>query len=310
MRTVFFGTPDIVLPCLEAVAAAHEVAAVVCRPDTPKGRGKKLQPTPAKACAAALGIPVAQPEKLNDGAFETWLRETAPELCVVFAYGRLLKQPILDVPEKGWLNVHPSLLPKYRGPSPIQSAILNGDAETGVSIMDVVLEMDAGDILLQEATPILPDDTTETLGRRLSEMAAPLLVEGMNRVADGTAVFTPQDPARVTTCALFEKEHGRVDWARPAIDIANLVRAAQPWPVAQCVLGGEVFRIHRAEALEEGADAAPGTVTAVGKDRFLVATGDGQLAVLVFQAPGKKAMPVGDFLRGRALVPGDRFEAG
>lgn len=308
MRTIFFGTPSLVLPCLRAVAAAHEAVAVVCRPDSPQGRSKKLVPPPAKVCAEELGIPVHQPEKLNDGTFEAWLRSMAPDLCVVFAYGRLLKQPILDVPAKGWLNVHPSLLPKYRGPSPIQSAILHGETETGVSIMDVVLEMDAGGILLQETTPIDPDDTSETLGERLAEMAAPLLVEGMNQVAAGTAVFTPQDPARVTTCPLFEKEHGRIAWDRSAEEIRNLVRAAQPWPVAQCRLRGEVYRVHRAAVLEEPAPESPGTITGVDKERFRVATGRGQLVVEVFQAPGKKALPVSEFLKGRRLEAGEQFE--
>ncbi len=308
MRTIFFGTPEIMLPSLRAVVAAHEVAAVVCRPDKPKGRGKKLVPPPAKVCAEELGIPVCQPEKLNDGTFEAWLRDMAPESCVVFAYGRMLKQPILDIPAKGWLNVHPSLLPKYRGPSPIQSAILNGDAETGVTIMDVVLEMDAGDILLQEATPIEDEDTAETLAQRLSEMAAPLLVEGMNRVAGGTAVFRPQDPALVTTCRLFEKAHGRIRWDQPAEAIRNLVRAALPWPVAQCRREGAVYRIHRAEVVNDPSPEAPGVITAIEKDHFRVATGRGQLAVYVFQAPGRKAMAVSEFLKGHRMNVGDRFE--
>lgn len=308
MRVVFFGTPDIVLPCLRAVAGVHEVTAVVCRPDTPKGRSKKLIPPAAKVCAEELGIPVHQPTKLNDGTFEAWLKDLAPEMGVVFAYGRLLKQPILDVPTKGWLNVHPSLLPKYRGPSPIQSAVLNGETVTGVSIMDVVLDMDAGGVLLQKETPIGPNETAETLGMRLSEMAAPMLIEGMARVEEGTAVFTPQDENQVTTCGMFEKEHGRIRWGATAREIKNLVRAAQPWPVAHCLFQGEVCRLHTVDVVEASAGAAPGTVTAVGKDRFLVAAGEGQVAVLHFQAPGKKAMSAGDFLRGRALSPGDRFE--
>lgn len=147
MRTVFFGTPDIAVPTLRAIEALHEVTAVVCQPDRPQGRSKRPVPPPVKVAAEKLGIPVHQPTKLNDGTFEAWLREQAPDVCTIAAYGRILKQPVLDIPPHGWLNVHPSLLPKYRGPSPIRSAVLNGDTVTGVSIMRLVLEMDAGDVL-------------------------------------------------------------------------------------------------------------------------------------------------------------------
>ena len=170
MRTVFFGTPELAVPALAAVAAHHNVTAVVCQPDRPKKRSKRPVPPPTKAWAVEHEIPVHQPLKLNDGAFEAWLKEQRPELCAIAAYGRLLKQPILDVPPEGWLNIHPSLLPRYRGPSPIQSAILNGDPVTGVSIMRLTLEMDAGDVLLQEETPVADDDTTESLSARLAQL--------------------------------------------------------------------------------------------------------------------------------------------
>jgi len=308
MRTVFFGTPEFAVPSLEAVAASHEVAALVCQPDRPQGRSKKPVFPAAKVWAREHGIPVQQPTKLNDGTFEAWLRGQAPELGVVAAYGRLLKQPILDVPAKGWLNVHPSLLPRWRGPSPIQTAILEGDVETGVTIMSMVLDMDAGDILQQESMSIGPDETTEALSERLARMGARLLIEGIDKVACGEARFTPQDPDAVTVCTLFEKEDGRIRWDRSAQRIHNRVRAAIPWPVAHCLYRGQVCRIHRSEVVQEATAAAPGTITRVEQDGVLVAAGEGQIAVRVFQAPGKRAMPMADFLRGHAMEAGERFE--
>lgn len=308
LRTVFFGTPELAVPCLAAVAAAHEVTAVVCQPDKPKGRGKKLEAPPVKVWAEAHGIPVHQPEKLNDGAFEAWLRGQRPDVCVLAAYGRILKQPILDVPPHGFLNLHPSLLPKHRGASPIRSAILEGADQTGVTIMRLSMEMDAGDILLQQPEPILPDDDAETLTARLAEKGAKLMVNALALVESGNAVFTPQDHAAATFTKMFTKEDGRIRWERSARDIQNLVRAALPWPVAQTGFRGEVYRILKAVAVTGDREAAPGTVVEVQKDRLLVATGAGMLAVLEVQVPGKKAMPVEAFLRGHRIEPGERFE--
>ncbi len=308
MRIVFFGTPELAVPSLAALASAHSVVSVVCQPDRPQGRSAKLVPPPTKVFAEAHGLPVHQPEKLNDGAFEDWLKARQPDLCAVTAYGRLLKQPLLDVPPLGYLNVHPSLLPRHRGPSPISSAILAGDAETGVSIMRLLLEMDAGDLLIQERTPIDPDENTEELSQRLAAIGARLLVQGVDQVASGAAVFAPQDVARVTLSRMFEKKDGHVDWTRSAREIHNLVRAAYPWPSAQTLLHGESCRIHRSAVVDAPAGAEPGVVVGVEKNRVVVATGEGQLALLVFQAPGKKAMPMGDFLRGHKMQAGDRFD--
>lgn len=309
MRAVFFGTPDLAVPALAAVAARHDVTAVVCRPDRPHGRSKKPVPPSTKVWAAEHGIPVTQPTKLNDGTFEAWLKEQAPEVCPLAAYGRILKQPILDVPVYGFINVHPSLLPRHRGPSPIHTAILEGDEVTGVSIMRLDAGMDTGDILLQEEAPIAPDDTTASLSERLAKLGAELLVQGLELIASGRAEFRPQDHARATVTKQFEKADGRIQWAEPAARIHNLVRAAFPWPVAHCLHSGEVCRIHKTEVVHEAADATPGAVVRVEKDRVQVATGDGLLAILVFQAPGKRAMSMADFLLGRAIRVGDRFES-
>lgn len=310
MRIVFFGTPELAVPSLKALAARHEVVALVCQPDRPKGRSGKPAPPPAKLAAVELGIEVHQPVKLNDGAFEAWLRERRPELCALAAYGRILKQPILDVPPKGFLNVHPSLLPKYRGPSPIQSAILNGETETGVTIMRLSLEMDSGDILLQRRVAIEPDDTTATLTDRLAEMGADMLVEAVELLETGRAVFTPQDHARATYCKRFEKSDGAIHWAGPARELHNLVRAAVPWPVAYCRFRGATLRIHQTEVLDAPPGAAPGTVVRVEKDLLAVAAGDGLLSIRVLQLPGKRAMPAAEFLRGHPIRPGERFEDG
>ncbi len=307
MRIVFFGTPEIAAPSLAALAAAYDVVAAVCQPDRPQGRGRKLKAPPAKACCEAHGIPVVQPTKLNDGAFEAWLREQRPDLCAVAAYGRLLKQPLLDVPPLGWLNMHPSLLPRYRGPSPIQSAILNGDEVTGVTIMRVSLEMDAGDILLQEEMPIRSDDTAATLSERLAELGAHLLVQGVGLVARGEAVFTPQDESRAVYCRLFEKRDGLIDWTQPARRVHNLVRAAQPWPAAHTPFQGEPLRILRTEPLDAADAGAPGEVISVDAEGFVVRAGEGAVRVLRVQPAGKRDMSAAEFVRGRRLTPGMRF---
>jgi methionyl-tRNA formyltransferase len=307
VRIVFFGTPDLAVPTLAAVAACHEVVAVVTQPDRPQGRSKTPSPPPVKVWAEAHGLPVHQTDVLNDGAFEAWLRAQAPEICVVAAYGRLLKQPILDVPPLGWLNVHPSLLPRWRGPSPIQTAILAGDAESGVSIMRMILEMDAGDVVLQERTPIGADETAGILTDRLAQLGARMMVTALEQAAAGALHATPQDPALVTHCHLFRKDDGRIRWARPAVELARLVRAAHPWPVAHCLYQGEVVRLHRVAVRGDATEAAPGTVVAVERDCVWVATGAGLLGILEFQAPGKRALPMPDFLRGRAIQAGDQF---
>lgn len=308
MRIVFLGTPDLAIPALEALARNHRIAAVVCRPDKEQGRGRKPGPPAVKRWALEHSLPVHQPEKLNDGSFEQWLRETNPELCVMAAYGRILKQPILDVPPRGFLNLHPSLLPRYRGASPIQTALLNGDKTTGVTIMKVTLEMDAGPILLQEETPILPEDTAVTLSERLAKQGADLLVKGIDLLETGRAVFVPQDDALATYCKRFEKEDGRIDWRRSAEEIHNLVRAALPWPVAHSPFEGEMMRILRSEPRPVEHHAPLGSIIAVEKDAIVTAAGRGALAILELQMPGKRAMTTAEFLRGRRVKTGQRFE--
>ena len=308
MRIVFFGTPELALPSLSALAGAHDVAAVVCRPDRPKGRSKKPVPPPVKKLAEEMGIEVLQPAKLNDGLFEAWLRERGPDLCALVAYGRILKQPILDVPRHGFLNVHPSLLPKYRGPSPMQTAIREGERETGVSVMALDAGMDSGPLLLQEAVPIEPGDTAATLSDRLARLGADLLLKGIELLDSGQAKFRAQDDSQATYTKLFEKADGRIDWSQTATRIHNSVRAAQPWPISHCAFGGGVVRIHQTSIVDETSGAPPGTVVSVEKDTLIVAAGTGCVAIEVIQAPGKRAMPIADYLRGHGVSHGDVFE--
>lgn len=308
MRIVFLGTPALAVPTLAAVAERHEVCAVVCQPDKPQGRSGTPTPPPVKVWALEHGLPVHQPTKLNDGAFEAWLKALAPEVGIVFAYGRILQQPIIDIPKFGWLNVHPSLLPRWRGPSPIQSAILQGDIETGVTIMRLVFEMDAGDIVLQEALAIGPDETAEELTDRVAPIGARMMCEALDQVAAGTATFRPQGTVGVTHCTMLTKEHGHIRWERSAREIHNQVRGSLPWPVAQCRFRDGVCKILRSALADGPATQSPGTIEAVEKDRVLVATGDGRLAITLFQAPSKKPLPMGEYARGARLQIGERFE--
>ena len=308
MRIVYFGTPQIAVPALATLAEKHDVAAVVTQPDRPRGRSGNPEPPDVKVWAVEKGLPVHQPEKLHDGSFEAWLRNLAPDLCCVAAYGRLLKQPLLDVPSQGWLNLHPSLLPRWRGASPIQTAILQGDAITGVTIMRIVLEMDAGDIILQETTPIGPNETAGALTERLAVMGASAMARAIELVERGCAPSIPQDPERVTFSTLFSKEDGRIGWSDTAQQIHNRVRACNPWPMAHCLFRTQLCRILETEVVYKEPEGMPGVIEAVCKDRLHVATGKGLLAILRLQLPGKKALDAGAFLRGTPVEAGERFE--
>ncbi len=308
MRVVFFGTPSLAVPSLKAVAAAHEVTALVCQPDKPQGRSKKPVPPPTKTWAEEHGIELSQPVKLNDGVFEAWLRGQAPEVCVLVAYGRILKQAILDVPFHGFLNVHPSLLPRHRGPSPIQTAIVEGDRETGISIMRLDAGTDTGDMLLHEAIPILSDDTSESLSAKLAKVGAELILDALNLLEAGTAVFEKQDGSLATHTRMYTKDDGRIHWNMRATDIHNRVRAFVPWPVAYSGFDGETVRIYKTRPVDIHENKPPGTVLRVNRDDIVVATGEGALAIETIQTPGKRAMPMADFLRGNTVEVGDLFE--
>ena len=299
------GTPDFAVPSLEALlGAGHEVVGVFSQPDRPVGRHQnRLQPTPVKACAQARGVPVFQPEKLRDGAALAVLKELDPELIVVAAYGRVLPDDILALSPKGCINVHSSLLPRYRGAAPINWAILNGDGETGVTIMDMVHELDAGDILAQVSTPIDPAEDAAGLFDRLSRLGGELLTKTGEQIEAGTAMRAPPDPEQVSYAPMLSKALSPVDWTRPAQAIHDQIRGLIPWPGASTdALTGETLKLWRSRVADRTSQAAPGTVLSAGPAGIDVACGGGSvLTILELQAPGSRRMGAGDYLRGHPL---------
>lgn len=303
MKILFMGTPDFAVPSLQAlIEAGHEIVGVFTQPDKPKNRGMKLLPTPVKVVALEHDIPVFQPTKLRDGTALETIQSLAPELIVVAAYGRILPQEILDYPKLGCINVHSSLLPKYRGSAPIHWAILNGDAESGVTIMNVVLELDAGDIISQSVTPIDPDETVETLHDRLADMGAKLLVDTVVSIANGTATRTPQQADLVTHAPMLSRALSPMDWGRPARELHNQVRGLIPWPAAVTELNGTRCKIFSTSVLEETTGKEPGTVIAADKKGLKIACGGGTvLQINELQADGGKRLKAADYLRGHPI---------
>lgn len=305
MRIVFMGTPSFAVASLEAlVRAGHQVAGVFSQPDKPVGRHQnKLRPTPVKECAQAHGIPVCQPEKLRDGTALALLRELDPELIVAAAYGRILPDDILALPPKGCINVHSSLLPKYRGSAPINWAILNGDSETGVTIQKMVRDLDAGDIILQRATPIGADEDAAALYDRLALMGGELLMEAVAQIEAGTASYTPQDHAQATQAPMLSRALSPIDWTRPAQAVHDQVRGLYPWPAASTdVISGDTVKIYRSGLPGKPASAFPGVIVSADKQGIDIACGDGRvLRILELQAPGGKRMSAADYLRGHPI---------
>lgn len=306
MRILFMGTPEFAVPSLEAlVAAGHEVCGVFSQPDKPVGRHQnKLQPTPVKECALAHNIPVFQPVKMRDGTALAQIQALVPELIVVAAYGRILPEDILACPPKGCINVHSSLLPKYRGAAPINWAVINGDTVSGVTIMHMATELDAGDIIAQESTEIGPDETAEELYRRLSILGADLLVQAVSAIEAGLAQRTPQNGEEATLAPMLGKELSPMDWSRTAHALHCQVRGLLPWPVASTdKLTGETIKVYRTEETGDKTQAEPGTVLAAGKQGIDVACGEGSvLRITELQAPGKKRMKAADYLRGHPIA--------
>ena len=305
MRIVFMGTPAFAVPSLEKlIEAGHSVVGVFSQPDKPKNRGMKLLPTPVKECALAHGVPVFQPTKLRDGTALEQIRALDPELIVVAAYGRILPDEILNYPAKGCINVHSSLLPRYRGAAPINWAILNGDEETGVTIMHMAHDLDAGDIIDQVRTPIDPDEDAETLYGRLAVLGGELLLRVVEELEAGTARRTPQDPSQVTLAPMLSRELSPVDWSRSARQIHDQVRGLSPWPAATTdAITGDTMKLCRTQVTGETTSAKPGTVVSAGKRGIDMACGDGTvLRILELQAAGKKRMRAADYLRGNPLT--------
>ncbi|MBD7988236.1 methionyl-tRNA formyltransferase [Luteimonas sp. Sa2BVA3] len=300
MRIVFAGTPEFAVPSLRAACGKAEVVAVYTQPDRPAGRGRGLQASPVKQEALARGIPVLQPETLKSQVSRDALRALKPDLMVVVAYGLLLPQKILDIPEEGCWNVHASLLPRWRGAAPIQRAIEAGDAETGVCLMQMEKGLDTGPVLLSQSLAIGEQETGGQLHDRLAELGAQVLADGLGLLRAGIRpVPRPQPAMGVTYAHKLDKAEAKLDWSQPAAVLARRVRAFNPWPVAEAVLAGERLRIHGAVAIDAPAGAAPGTVLAAGRDGIDVACGEGALRIRVLQRDGGKAITAADWLNAR-----------
>ena len=305
MRIVFMGTPDFAVPCLQRLLEdGHEVTAVFTQPDKPVGRHAVLTPPPVKQLALSRGIPVYQPTKMRDGTVAALLRELAPDCLVVVAYGRILPQEILDVPPRGCVNIHGSLLPRYRGAAPIQWSVIRGETVTGVTSMFMDAGMDTGDIIDTLTTPIGENETAGELFERLAPLGARLLSTTLAAIADGTVTRRPQNDAEATMAPMLEKAMGRLDLTRPAQELHNQVRGMNPWPGAFCTAGGKTLKIH--ETRVAAGSGAPGTLLCA--DPVTVACGEGALQLVTVQPEGKPRMAAEAWLRGARLPQGARLE--
>jgi len=310
LRVLFFGTPAFATPTLSRLfESAHQVVGVVTQPDRRRGRGQHVTPGAVKALASGRALPILQPERLGDESFLGLARELSPDVGVVAAYGRLLPQVLLDLPALGMLNVHASLLPRWRGAAPVHRAILAGDALTGVTIMRVVLALDAGPMVDRVTTAIDPQETSEALETRLAHLGADLLAATLDRLAAARLPEEPQDERLVTYAKRLERADGQVDWARPAIAVHNQIRGLHPWPLAAARLQGRRVMFHRSEVKgsDAGAAAPPGTILRAGPDALDVATGPGAVSIREVQLEGKRPVNVGALLNGWTILAGERF---
>jgi methionyl-tRNA formyltransferase len=308
MVIVFFGTPQFAVPALEAlVASRHDVRGVVTQPDRPRGRGQKVADAPVKAAARHHGIPIFQPARLRDPSVIATIAGWGPDLGVVAAYGKLIPSELLRLPRHGMINVHASLLPKYRGASPVHRAIIDGERQTGVTIMQVVEALDAGDMLATATRPIGGDETSEEVERDLGILGARLLVDVIDRIDAGSVSPEKQDDSRSTYAPRLRKEEGMIDWSLPAASIHNRVRGLYPWPHAYSYLDDARLILLRTHVVEGPAAGEPGDIMDASRDGILVATGDGVIAIDRLQAEGRRPMSAREFLAGRPLRPGARF---
>jgi methionyl-tRNA formyltransferase len=315
MRVVFMGSPDFAVPCLRAlVDAGHEVALVVSQPDKPAGRGGELKAPAVKTAALSLNLPIIQPKSARTGYLERALREAGAELAVVVAYGKILPKAVLEALPRGCINVHASLLPKYRGAAPIQWAVIDNEPETGVAIMQLDEGMDTGPVLLERRIAIDPDETSGELFERLAPLGASTLIEALAKI--DTLVPQPQDHARATHAPMLDKKDGAIDFTQPAAKVAARIRGVDPWPGAQALLRGQVVKLFRARALSNaetsnagtsnaGTSNAAGTVVSIDATGLHVATGDGVVVIRDIQAPGRKRLSASQFAAGRGVAVGD-----
>jgi methionyl-tRNA formyltransferase len=312
VKIIFMGTPEFALDGLERLVAAGVVVAVITRPDRPAGRGKKPSPPPVKTRAEELGLKVFQPADPAGPEIRAAVREIEPDLFVVSAYGKFIPATLLRLAERGGINLHPSLLPRYRGAAPIQWALINGERKTGVSVISVARRMDAGNIWGQKTVAIDPEDNAETLSRRLAREGGILLAEVVGEMERGEISPRPQDENLVTLAPRLTKEDGRIDWNLPASELANRIRGLYPWPGSFTSLTGPENRTLKILAAEPVAAAGgrPGEILRAGGEELLVAAGEGALKILRLQLEGKRPLGAGEFLRGRSLRAGEVLDAG
>ncbi|WP_107853183.1 methionyl-tRNA formyltransferase [Oceanimonas marisflavi] len=310
LNLVFAGTPDFAARHLQALLnAGHNVIAVYTQPDRPAGRGKKLTPSPVKVTAEQAGLPVYQPQSLRSEDAQAELAALGADLMIVVAYGLILPQAVLDTPRLGCINVHGSLLPRWRGAAPIQRAIWAGDADTGVTIMQMDKGLDTGAMLHKASLPIAADDTSASLYEKLAGLGPRALLHTIEQLADGSAVAEPQNDAEANYAEKLSKEEACIDWSLPAEQLERCVRAFNPWPVSYFMVAEHNIKLWQAEVLNQSTSAAPGTILAAGKNGIDVATGDGVLRLLSLQTPGKKAMSCQDLLNARKdwFTPGSQL---
>lgn len=299
------GSPEFAVPCLRALASTHEVAFVVSQPDKPAGRGGQLTPPAVKVAAVELGLTVLQPKSARTAELERALRDSGAELAVVVAYGKILPRAVLDALPRGCINVHASLLPKYRGAAPVQWAVIDGEPETGVAIMQLDEGMDTGPVYLAREVAIDPDETSGELLARLAPIGAEAMLETIALIAAGSARAQPQDHARASHARMLTKADGAIDFAQPADKVASRIRGVDPWPGAQAVLRGQPVKLFRARAREMAGAAAPGTVVAIDKDGIHVAAQGGLVVIRDIQAAGRKRMAAQQFAAGRGVAVSD-----
>ncbi len=306
MRVVFLGTPLFAVDTLEALAqASYQVVAVYTQPDRPKGRGGQLAASPVKETALRFHLPVFQPERIRRPENAAALQDLQPDVMVVVGYGQIIPQSIIDIPRHGILNVHASLLPKYRGAAPIQWAIANGETETGITIMRIDAGLDTGDMLCKWSTPISESETAPELNRRLASAGASLLIKSLQKIEAGTAVYEPQNNAEASFAPILKKEDGRVDWLRTAREINNRLRGFTPWPGAYSILRGQALQIFRANPFEKTFSGTPGALHMEKKRLFIVCGQETTLELLEVQLQNKKRLPVEAFLNGYNLQAGE-----
>jgi methionyl-tRNA formyltransferase len=311
LRIVFFGTPGFAVPTFEALLASrHRVVGVVTQPDRPRGRGQHVSDAPVKARAVTAKVPLLQPERLRDPAFLDRLAAFRADLGVVAAYGKILTDDVLAVPPLGLINVHASLLPKYRGAAPVHRAIIAGERETGVTIMRVVKALDAGPMLAAIPRPIGEDETSEQVEQDLARLGAELLVSTADRLADGLTTETPQEEKAASYAPRLTKMDGAVDWSASAERLHNLIRGLHPWPLAFSFLNGRRVILRRSSVLQNDSHHPAGAVIEASGDRLVVAAGDGAVALVEIQLEGKRPTGVREFLAGHRVERGDRFETG